>query len=356
MKNINFSISRVKARIAFVGDFKYNFGSSNTILNYVRTGAALGYEFRVSEFGNIDKIVRGSIPVAKKNWKPDLFVFVYESYQFLSDEDIDQICSFIPRSQRIIIDPDGKYSQPESISGDTNHSTPDSYKYWKNLYDVLSDIVLQPTIKPVESKKIQSFLYFGMGYKNSSFIKRPKKFDLIYVGNNWYRWSAIYFLIKAIAPIRSRLKRVALIGEYWSNKILPVYEGTTYSDVNFLKKNNIEILEPTPYGQVETTMSMGLINPVFVRPILNKLKFVTPRMFETFTADTVPLIPKYFTHAQDLYGSDVNKLLLSNNPTRDILKILDNYKTYNNLCREIREMLNKKHSYKTRINQLLKFA
>ena len=103
-------------------------------------------------------------------------------------------------------------------------------------------------------------------------------------------------------------------------------------------------------------MSMGLINPVFVRPILNKLKFVTPRMFETFTANTVPLIPKYFTHAQDLYGSDVNKLILSNNPARDILKILDNYKTYNSLCREIKEMLNKKHSYKTRINQLLKFA
>lgn len=359
MKRVNFLNSSTKVKIAFVGDFKYNFGSSNTILNYVKTGANLGYDIRVSEFGYIDNVVRRSVPVAEKRWKPDLFVFLYENYQFLSDKHIDQICSFIPRSKRILVDLDGKYSPPESASGDTNHSTPDSCKYWKEQYEALSDKILQPTVKPiVGQKKVKQFIFFGIGecISNPITYKQSKEFDLIYVGNNWYRWSDVYSLVKSINSIRSRVKRVGLFGEYWSNEVLAAYEGATYSDVNFLRINNIEVHSSVPYAKLEAAMGKGLMNPIFVRPIINKFKFVSPRMFETFSADTVPLIPNYFTHASDLYGNYAKKLTLSNNPANDILKILDNYKTYKNLCYEIREMLKMKHSYEVRLKQLLSFA
>jgi len=345
-----------KIKIAFVGNYQYNCGSSNTLLGYVRAGESFNYDIRVSDFGYIDETIRSSIPVADKSWQPDLLVIVYESYPFLSKEQIDQICSFIPRSKRIVIDPDGKYSHPLSFIGDTNHPTSDSYDYWTSLYDSLSDVILQPFIGEAKTKKVQPFLYFGMDSKVSDFTKQSKDFDLLYVGNNWYRWHDIKWLIETIAPIRTLLKKVGLIGQYWSGEVMEEFKEATYSDPNFLKRNQIEIHDSAPYGQVEMAMSRGLLNPIFIRPILNKLGFVTPRMFETLLADTVPLIPNYFTHSTDLYGKAIKPLILSlENPADDIMRILENYEENKKLVRNIRETLKAKHTYKVRLKQLLQY-
>lgn len=352
---MSLSGSRTKTRIAFVGNYKYNNGSSNTLLGYVRAGAVLKYDIRVSSFGALDNNIKTAVPVANRDWKPDLLVIVYESYPFLSSKDIDEICSTIPRSKTIIIDPDCKYSKPSFSSGDTNHSSQDSYKFWTGLYDSLSDIILQPHIGIPDTKKIKSFIYFGIDKNVVNISRQSKDYDLLYVGNNWYRWHDIVQLIKLISPIRKRLKKIALVGNNWNGEVMQGFEDATYSDPSFLKQNQIEILKSAPYGQVEATMSKGLLNPIFVRPILNHLGLVTPRMFETFNADTVPLIPSYFTHAVNLYGHDVTKLTISDNP-KDILKILDNYDTYLSLSREIREMLKVKHSYDVRLNELLEFV
>ncbi|MDP2637764.1 MAG: hypothetical protein Q8P26_01740 [Candidatus Levybacteria bacterium] len=355
MNKMNLSSSRIKPRIAFVGNFQYNCGSSNTLLGYVQAGKNLGYDIRASEFGYVDDIIRDTVPIAKRDWQPDLLVVVYESYPFLSLADIEQICRHIPRSKRVIIDPDGKYSQPRSSSGDTNHPKLDSYKYWTNLYDSLSDVILQPHLGISDNKKIQQFLYFGVNKNAQNLTRQSKDYDLLYVGNNWYRWQDISRLVKQISPIRKHLKKIGLIGSYWSSDIMSGFEDATYSDPNFLKKNKIEVLGSAPYGQVEIAMSRGLLNPILIRPILNHMSFVTPRMFETFLADTVPLIPQYFTHAIDLYGDNASQLILSN-PADDIMQIIENYDKYVILRRNILEMLKEKHSYEIRINQLFKFA
>lgn len=347
-----------KVKIAFVGNYKYNCGSSNTLLGYVRAGENLNFDIRVSDFGYIDEVIRSSIPVAGKSWRPDLLVIVYESYPFLSNEQIDQICSFIPRSKRIVIDPDGKYSRPISFGGDTNHPTFDSCDYWTSLYDSLSDVILQPFISEAKTKKVQQFLYFGMDNNASGFTEQPKDFDLLYVGNNWYRWHDIKWLIEAIAPIRLCLKKVALIGQYWGDEVMEEFKEATYSDsdLNFLKRNQIEIHDSVPYGQVEMAMSRGLLNPIFIRPILNKLKFVTPRMFETLLADTIPLIPNYFSYAPNLYGNDIKQLTFSlEHIAEDTMQILENYEENKKLVRNIREALRKQHSYEVRLKQLLQY-
>lgn len=345
-------------KIAFVGNYQYHCGSSNTLLGYVKAGKTLGWDIRVSEFGYVDNKVKTLIPVANKNWKPDLMVIVYESYPFLSNETIDEICTFIPRSNRIVIDPDGKYSKPCFVENDNNHPTPDSYDYWTNLYDSLSDIILQPFIsKGVKNKNnIHSFLYFGIDNQLQDFNKVKKEFDLLYVGNNWYRWNDIEKLIRKVSSIRSHVKKIGIIGRYWNKEVMQGYEEATKSSPNFLKQNKIIIKKSAPYGQVEKFMSRGLLNPIFIRPILSKLKFTTPRMFETLNADTVPLIPSYFTYAQDLYGDIIHQLRLTDNSADDILRIFDNYKYYINLSKKIRKTLRLKHSYEIRLKQLLKFT
>lgn len=344
-------------KIAFVGNYQYYCGSSNTLLGYVKAGKALGWDIRVSEFGYVDNKIKTLIPFADKNWKPDLMVIVYESYPFLSNETIDEICTFIPRSNRIVIDPDGKYSKPCSVENDDNHPTPDSYNYWTNLYDSLSDVILQPFIsKGVKNKKnIHSFLYFGIDNQLPDFNEVKKEFDLLYVGNNWYRWNDIEKLITKVSSIRPQLKKIGIIGRYWNKEVMQGYEEATISNPNFLKQNKIIVKKSAPYGQVEKFMSRGLLNPIFIRPILSKLKFTTPRMFETLNADTVPLVPSYFTYAQDLYGDKIQELSLTEDSNNDILKIINNYEYYKNISKKIRKTLRSKHSYEIRLKQLLKF-
>lgn len=343
-------------KIAFAGNYEYHCGSSNTLLGYVKAGKACGCDIRVSEFGYADKTIKSVIPVAAKDWRPDLLVIVYESYPFLSEKTIDQICRFIPRSKRLLIDPDGKYSRPCSWEKDSNHPTAGSYRYWTGLYDLLSDIILQPFInKKTDNKKIHSFLYFGMNSWLPDFKEVKKDYDLLYVGNNWYRWPDFKKLIKQIAPARQKLKRIGLVGRYWDKEIMPGFEAATKSDIVFLKKNRVVLEKSAPYGQVEKFMSRGRINPILIRPILHKLKFVTPRMLETFNSDTIPLIPGYFTHAPDLYGEEIKPLMLGANPAEDIFKIINNYEYYQKLAREIRNRLKSAHSYESRIKQLLRF-
>ncbi len=171
-------MSNSKRKIAFVGNFKYNCGSSNALLGYIKAGPALNCDVRVSDLGYVDSVIRSSVPVANRDWQPDLLIIVYESYPFLSVDDIEEICSFVPRSKRIIIDPDGKYLRPFSIIGDSNHPTPDSYDNWTKLYDSLTDTILQPYIGKKKGKNVYPFLYFGIDSKTPDYAKELKKFDL----------------------------------------------------------------------------------------------------------------------------------------------------------------------------------
>lgn len=344
-------------KIAFVGNYEYHCGSSNTLLGYVRAGKKLNCDIRASEFGYIDNIVKSSIPVANIDWKPDLLVIVYESYPFLSKKLINQICSKVPRSRRVLIDPDGKYSPPISHRNDTNHPSQNSHNYWVNLYDSLSDVILQPFIGKKRTKKVHSFLFFGIDNNAQLPNKQANHFDLLYVGNNWHRWADIEWLIKAIAPIRSNLKRAGLIGRYWDGENMKEFKEATKSDPNLLKKYNIEVHKSAPYGQVEKAMSKGKLNPIFIRPILNKLEFVTPRMFETLLADTIPLIPSYFEHAPKLYGEDIKQLVISSeNSGNDILRIFNNYAKNKKLVKKIKNAMKKNHSYESRLKQLLQYV
>lgn len=346
-----------RAKIAFVGNYKYNCGSSNTLLGYVKASKKMGLDVRASEFGYIDQNIRRKIPIASRKWHPDLLVIVYESYPFLSKKDIEQIQNLVPRKKRVLIDPDGKYLPLQFTKNDTNHPNKNSYKYWSGLYDTLSDIILIPLLKNVVNRKnVHPFLYFGIDNTLLNFDKVKKDFDLIYVGNNWYRWKDIVSMIDGISSIRKLVKNVGLFGMYWDGKAKRGNEKATYSNLEFLRKSNIKIHKSVAYGRVESTMSKGLLNPVFVRPILNKLNLITPRMFETFMADTIPLLPNYFKNAPYLYGEDAEKLFLSDNMTERITIILQNYNKYKNLVIKIRKKITIQHSYEVRLIKLLNFV
>jgi len=103
-------------------------------------------------------------------------------------------------------------------------------------------------------------------------------------------------------------------------------------------------------------MGQSRLHPVLLRPALNTLGFVTPRMFETFMADTVPILPPYFKHASALYGPEAESLFLGYRPAEAVLEILNRYSDYVALARDIAAKLVREHSYDVRLEELLGFV
>jgi hypothetical protein len=342
-------------RIAFVGRFYWHNGSSHALLGYVRAGRHLQWDVRVSSLGIVDETVRRMVPVADVDWRPDLMVFVFEE-RFLRPEAWAHVEKTVPRSRRVVIDPDGKYSPVTTIGSDTNHPTPDSRRDWSTDYERLSDVILQPCLGPL-APGVRRFFYFGVD-RHRSRSDAPageKPYDIVYVGNNWYRWHDIVWFFEGLSRVRSKLGRIAIFGGYWSGDPLEGYEDHTWSDPDFLLAHGVETYPSVPFDAVELTMGQGRLCPVFLRPVLNTLGLVTPRMFETFAADTVPIFPPYVRHAAALYGDEVAPLCLGDDPADAVMKILNEYPAHASLAREIGTKLAREHSYEVRLNELTGF-
>src|SRR5439155_351652 len=139
-----------------------------------------------------------------------------DSIQFLSPGALAAIERLVPRSRRLVIDCDGMYSPQARSGSDTNHPGPDSWASWAELYQRLSDTVLQPCLGS-PAPGAQRFLYQGVDPERAraAASAAPKEYDLIYVGNNWYRWPDISWLFKGLAAVRAKLGRIAIFGSYW---------------------------------------------------------------------------------------------------------------------------------------------
>lgn len=340
-------------RIAIAGRFYWDAGSSHALLGYVRAGRNLGYDVRASLLGIVDEVVQQKVTVAPPDWQPDLMVLVCEE-RFLKPEARRVLERSVPRSRRVLIDPDGRYSQVIRLDTDANHKSQRSRRSWARDFEQLTDVILQPCLG-MPAPGTQRFLYFGVDvHRRLSVVPRSKKtFDVVYVGNNWYRWHDIVWLVRGLSRIRVSVPRVAIFGQWWCGVGVPGCERETYSDPEFLPANQVETYPPVPYDEVEAAMGRGRLSPIFIRPVLNALHLATPRMFETFAADTVPVLPPYFTHARALYGDDVEELRLKDDPADTILSILDDYPTNQALAREIGAMLAREHSYEARLAQLI---
>jgi len=344
-------------RILLVGYFKYNSGSSHALLGYVRAARFLGYDLRASQFGLVDEIVQEKVPVAEPDWNPDIVVLIFESKQFLNESALASVERLAPRSRRVIIDPDGKYSDAIFVGSDTNHPTADSHAFWVKLYNRLSDTILQPCLTSVATGA-KRFLYFGIDLHRPRVAETSdeKLYDLLYVGNNWYRWHDFVWLFEQLAPIRPRLGRIAVFGKHWFGDPKPGLEEHTYSDPGFLQAHGVESHRSVPFDEVERVMGQGKLHPIFIRPVINMLELATPRMFETFAANTVPILPPYFRCAVSLYGARVSPLCLPEKPADAVSSMLDRYGDYVALAREIRAELAKGDSYEARLAELLGFC
>jgi hypothetical protein len=337
-------------------------GSGLVIQGYTEAARTLGHEVSVYGRWNPGKVN----PVIPLNYSveidsADAVVFIFEwTTQLKPGDQLDlaRIVSKVPRNRRVILDGDGNYNNVIAVADDYNHTDAAASQRWTDACDSISDKICQPTLHPIRPNVIP-FLFYAY---NPSW-ERPldfghREFDMIYVGHSKFRWRPMTQVLKGIEPVRQQLGRIGLVGygwDYppdWANSMQ--LEQAYFVDARTLRKLRIEALSPVRFEYVIDWMSKARFNPVLLRPLFGELRFVTPRLFETAAANTIPLFALDAPHVSEIYGEQALDLVLSeDNPQEKIMDIVQHAKRYSDVVEGIRNHLTEKHSHVARLRRLI---
>ena len=343
-------------RLMFVYWAFENQGSGLIIQGYCDAAKLLGHEVAVYGRPNAKIPLNYSLDIESA----DAVVFVFEwTTQLLQGDALDlvRLVNKIPRRRRVILDGDGNYNDIVHVDGDYNHRSAAEAQRWIAICDSLSDKICQPTLTPLR-RNVRPFLLYSYNPAwERPLLSSPKEFSMIYVGHSKFRWRPMLAILRSIEPIRSRLGRIALLGYGWAE--LPQWavpmrlEGAYYSDLTLLRKLDVEVLEPIPFEHVIDWMSKANVNPIITRPTFRALRLVTPRFFETFAADTIPIFSLDTEHVAQICGPEVAELALWDDGGRLFVDILHRPAHYAALSRSIRRHLASNHSQLVRLKELI---
>jgi glycosyltransferase involved in cell wall biosynthesis len=337
-------------------------GSGLIIQGYTEAARALGHE--VSVYG---RWIPGKVnPVIPLDYSVDIdsadaVVFIFEwTTQLKPGDQLDmaRIVSKIPRNRRVIIDGDGNYNDVIRIADDYNHADAAASTRWIEACDSVSDKICQPTLHPLRANVIPFLFYaYNPSWERARETGR-KQFDMIYVGHSKFRWRPMMRLLKGVEPIREKLGRIGLVGHgwdappHWASSMQ--LEQAYFADSGKLRQLGIELLSPVRFQYVIDWMSKARFNPILLRSLFGHLRIVTPRLFETAAADTIPLFVLDRRHVQEIYGEQGLELVLPDeNPQEKILEIVQHPERYRDAVTGIRRHLAERHSHTARLRRLI---
>lgn len=332
-------------------------GSGNVLQSYSQAAKALGHEVVVYGPPDTGIPLNYSLDIARA----DAVVFIFEwttQLQHGDQLDLARLVAAVPRSRRVIIDGDGNYNDFVRIDGDYNHADPDARAKWIDLCDSLTDKIYQPTLHPL-SAKVGSFLFYAYDPAWSVPLDfSAKEFTMLYVGHAKFRWKPMKRVLAAIESAHDKVGRVGLVGvgwdaqPWWASRM--DIDDWYVSDPNYLRQLGVEVLPPVPFTDVVSWMSKALFNPVLLRPIFRQLQFVTPRVFETPAANTIPLFGLDEKQVRDIYGESAADLVLDSDDLEEkIVDVIDRPDHYATIVTGVREHLCAQHSHEARLRQLI---
>src|SRR5262245_9517990 len=175
-------------------------GSAQDMFHYVRAAEELGHEIALYGRRPGDSPFRYSQDVHRA----DAAIFIFEWTRQLQNGDVLDLARLVgrfSRKRRVVIDCDGKYNDPISVAGDVNHPDTKSSRDWIAVCDRLSDKICQPTWHPLPSN-VRPFFFHGYGPDWEQILDFGKKrYGMVYVGNNWFRWRSLERLLKTMEKI-----------------------------------------------------------------------------------------------------------------------------------------------------------
>jgi hypothetical protein len=328
-----------------------------------------GYTEAAKKFGHEVVVYGRPHPTIRLNYSLDvgaadavIFIFEWTTQLRYEDQlDLLRLVGKIPRERRVILDGDGNYNDVVRIADDYNHRDAAASRRWIEICDSLSDKICQPTLHP-RCGNVRPFLFYAYNPAWAVPLEfSAKEFGMIYVGHCKFRWRPMHQVLQAIEPVRGQVGRIALVGVGWDSLpwwAAPMHLVDTYfSDAAYLAKLGVEVLPPVPFEQVVGWMSKGIFNPVISRPTFDHLRLVTPRLFETPAANTLPLFGLEKAHVQEIYGEQALELLLpDNNSHEKILDMVSRPEHYQSVIMGIRQHLTEKHSHAVRLQELIEIV
>jgi hypothetical protein len=339
-------------KLLVIGDFSWDNGSSHVIREYVKCAPALGMEIAVSsEFGSHDKAITGELPYSSElSWATHILI-VFESNPFLSTKDLERLDTFVPRSRRAVVDADGHWAPLTSVKDDDN-AWPCGQKAWRAQMEAAGDLILQPTNARANLGTVQ-FPYFGIPSLASSAAEpaNDNRIDVQYIGSNWFRFQALTDVFVAVRAGLGQEATLRICGTFWDGSVRPGFEAATQANIETLNLLGVDVRPPVPFGQVVSRMGDAIVTPVLVRPVLSSLGLLTPRMFETVAARTIPVYSLVDRYIGELY-QDGGDLCLGESPAEKFEEIFSNLARYRSTAEELRHRLKRLYSYPSVLRRL----
>jgi hypothetical protein len=343
--------------ILFMMDRRANAGSIQAVASYVRAGDELGHTIAV--YGQPDPKYPG-IRWSTKFDSFDHVVFVCEfGIGWMSALRMSRILTQVPRKKRAVLDADGMYNPVVCVDMyDRNHADEHNRARWVTRCDALADKIFQPTLEPLNAAVLPLPFY---GYDPTLRLElgaRPKSFDIVHLGHNWWRWREVSSrLLPAIERVRPKLDGICFVGLWWD--MVPAgareqnLEMAFEFDMDRFRRLGIDVKPAVPFTEVVSAMSEGRVNIMTQRPLFRRLKLLTAKYFEIFCADTIPLVMLEPAHAESIYGPAGRELALHGNISDKLLDVIQNPLRYRQIVEAVRIHLVDCHSYHRRLQQLV---
>jgi hypothetical protein len=336
-----------------------------TLHGYAAAGQALGHE--VAAYGEPNP----QLPALTYTTDPakyDFAVFVVHVAQDFPDVPLlARVLDTIPRERRVVIDAWARFNETFHVGHDFNHlEKADGHLGWEwiEAFQAVSATILQPTLTPRRAD-VRSFLFHGF---DSRIVAKPyesareaahawasKPHGIMYVGNNWQRWDQLRPFLEQTAPLREKVGRACLVGWDWNKRPdWAVQSGLAGIDVDpaFLEQIGAEIRGPVRFEETVGLLGQAKFAPVLHRPLFRELGFVTNRTFETFCADTLPvlMLPRDFVEA--IYGPHALRLVPGNDVAAHLADALKQPEPYWDAVLRTRAHLARHHSFARRFAEL----
>lgn len=342
-----------------------------TIHAYVAAGRALGHQ--VSVFGDPDSALP-ELPFTTDLEGFDLALFVVEvASDFPDMPQLAWLLDAIPRERRVVVDLWARYGKTIRIDHDFNHLEKlDGHQSWEWLeaLEAVSDRILQPTLTPAQPD-VRQFLFHGFDPKA---VARPytsareaaaawrgaspehKPHGMMYVGNNWQRWAQIQRFLVQYGPVRGRIGPACLVGWDWDRRPdWAVDNGIAGVDVDthLLAQLDVQTRSAVRFDEVIGSLGQARFAPVFHRPLFRRLGFVTNRTFETFCADTLPVLMLPRDLVEALYGPAALALVPGEDLAAHLEAALRQPEPYWEAVLDTRAHLARHHSFERRFDALV---
>jgi len=277
----------------------------------------------------------------------------------------------VPRSRRVVLDMWARYDETIRIEHDFNHLEKfDGHLgwEWQDAFRAVSGTILQPTLQPRRAD-VQSFLFHGF---DPGAVARPyasareavaewrkKPYGIMYVGSNWQRWDQVKTLLEGHAPVRGAVGPACLVGWDWrARPEWAVQKGIMGIDTDpeLLARLNVEVRDGIRFDGIVELMGQAKFVPILHRPLFRHLGFVTNRTFETFYADTIPLLmlPRDFVAA--IYGEAALRLVPGDDLAAYLTAVMNAPEACWEAVLQTRAHLAEHHSYARRLGELAKRA